>query len=304
MLGRQSENPYQRRRSFLIIVALLFVIATLLLLISRSDNPTFAKPRAAIDSVAAPVLGVLSMPIRGAETMASGVKDRTQIFAENTRLKAELERLRDVDMRAKALELKINRFEEILKTDIVDDIPADKIPARAVTETNGPFVRSALLNVGQIHGVEPGHAVMTTRGLYGHVIRRGKRSSRALLVNDLNSRIAVMSERSGARAILTGDNSNRPVLSFIAPDADWQIGDRIVSSGDEGVLPGGLPVGTVLAQSGKRYTVSLFAFSDPVDWVWIYPYTPIIAPENDPVDADEAAATGGPSGDAGGSGQR
>lgn len=268
------------------------------MLVARSESDAFAKPRAVIDNITAPVINVINMPIRGAERMISNMKARSETFEENERLRAEIARLKDVEIRAKALQDKINQFEEILKTDIVDDIPTLKIPARAVAETNGPFVRSALLNVGRNDGVSKGHAVMTTDGLYGHIVRVGNGSSRALLLNDLNSRIAVKSARSEARAILIGNNSATPSLSFIGPEADWKPGDGVVSSGDEGVLPAGLPIGQAVAAASERaFNVTLHTNKRAVDWVWVYPFTPIQEPDENP-DEDitaQAASNGGPS---------
>ena len=90
------------------------------------------------------------------------------------------------------------------------DIPAQKIVARSVSETNGPFAHSALINAGAAKGAAKGHAVMTVDGLYGHVVRVGQNSARVLLLNDLNSRISVMSHRSQSRAILVGNNKDLP----------------------------------------------------------------------------------------------
>lgn len=275
-----SENPYQRRRTFFTVVTVLFVVAILMMLISRSESDAYAKPRAFIDGITAPVVNLITMPIRGAENIGHNIRIRSNAVEENRRLKEEIARLKAIEMRANALNTKINRFEEILQTDIVDDIPVEKIPARAVSETNGPFVRSALLNAGRIKGIKPGHAVMTTDGLYGHIVRAGQRSSRALLLNDLNSRIAVKSERSDARAILTGNNSSIPRLSFVGPEADWAVGDRVVTSGDEGVFPAGLPIGeTQEGETNRKFSVSLYNVMQPIDWVWIYPYTPTPSPE-------------------------
>lgn len=287
-----SENAFQRRRTFLSIVTVLFVISILMMLVARSESEAFAKPRAAIDNITAPIINVMNMPIRGAETMVSNFKARSETYDENERLRAEIVRLRDVEIRAQALQAKINQFEEILKTDIVDDIPTLKIPARAVAETNGPFVRSALLNVGRNDGVKKGHAVMTTDGLYGHIVRVGNGSSRALLLNDLNSRIAVKSSRSEARAILIGSNSATPSLSFIGPEADWKAGDFVVSSGDEGVLPAGLPIGQAVKGASERaFNVTLHTDKRSVDWVWVYPFAPIEAPIETAAENQDAPTT-------------
>ena len=281
MMGN-SENPYQKRRTFFTVVTILLVLSVLTMLISRTDSDAYAKPRAFIDGVTTPVINLITMPIRGAEKIGHNFRIRSNAVEENQHLKTEIARLKGVEIRAKALSTKINRFEEILQTDIIDDIPVEKIPARAVSETNGPFVRSALLNAGRIQGIKPGHAVMTTNGLYGHIVRAGQRSSRALLLNDLNSRIAVKSERSDARAILTGNNSNIPQLSFVGPEADWAAGDRVVTSGDEGVFPAGLPIGeTKKGDANRKFGVSLYSAKQPIDWVWVYPYTPTLPPENE-----------------------
>jgi len=137
------------------------------------------------------------------------------------------------------LETVLNADIEVLNTD-------KRIAARAVSETRGPFVQSALINAGAAKGVAEGDAVMSVNGLYGRVVRTGQNASRVLLMTDLNSRIAVMSQRSRGRAILSGDNTGAPSLEF-RRDGDWQIGDRVVTSGDDGTLPRGLPIGEVYA---------------------------------------------------------
>ena len=74
--------------------------------------------------------------------------------------------------------MKLARFEQILGTDYGVEVPQQKIAARAVSEIDGPFVRAALINVGQRRGVKVGHAVITVDGLYGHVLKVGAKSSR------------------------------------------------------------------------------------------------------------------------------
>jgi rod shape-determining protein MreC len=52
--------------------------------------------------------------------------------------------------------------------------------------------------------------------------------------------------------MLSGDNSALPVLDFIEEPEEVRPGDRVVSSGDGGVFPAGLLVGSiVLARDGR-----------------------------------------------------
>ena len=131
---------------------------------------------------------------------------------------------------------------------------------------------------------------MTTDGLYGHIVSTGSVSSRVLLLNDLSSRISVMSQRSLGRAILVGNNTNSPKLAYVSRNTDWQAGDRVITSGDGGVLPRGLQIGTIALKKDNNFAVDLYYLNKPVDWVWVYPFTPIPVPEetlpNDQIDQD------------------
>jgi rod shape-determining protein MreC len=114
-------------------------------------------------------------------------------------------------------------------------------------------VRAVLVNAGSQQGVAKGQAVTDGRYVIGQVITAGRLSARILLITDLNSRVPVMIERSGDRAILAGDNSPLPSLKFLPVGAELHEGDRILTSGDGGVFPARLPVGeAVMTADGLR----------------------------------------------------
>ena len=62
---------------------------------------------------------------------------------------------------------------------------------------------------------------------------------------DINSRIPVMIQSTGDRAILKGDNSSRPRLEFLPGNSPISPGDWVVTSGHGGVYPPGIAVGAV-----------------------------------------------------------
>ncbi len=283
MVGNRGKSIQVKRQRARFVFILLFLVAFGLFFSSRNNNSMMNGPQAVVEDVAASVLQYLTMPLRGLESVSSTLSDRFKAHKQNEDLRQELARLSDIESRANALTHKLNSLETILSVEAGSGVPQQKIAARAVSESNGPFVRSALINAGSKKGVKFGDAVMTVNGLYGHVVRAGNNSSRVLKLEDLNSRIAVMSERSQARAILTGNNSRKPGLSFIADDADWQVGDVVVTSGDDGVLPAALPVGIVGKTPNDLYQVDLFVHQNFVDWVWVYPFQKTSPPEADAV---------------------
>ena len=287
MIGQDSDST----RISAITLVLAFLIAGILLVTDRGSERLMQQASLGAETGLAPVLTLLSKPLRAAENVSAGLTERSRAVEENKALREELYELREDKQRAMLVETKLKRLEQILSAQPGIDIPAKKIAARAVSEIDGPFVRSALINAGHRAGIRKGHPVMTVDGLYGHVLSTGPQSARVLKLGDLNSRISVMSARSEARAILSGNNSTLPVLAFVEDRADWRDGDEVLSSGDSGVLPQGLAIGTIKQKEDGSFAVKLNTAGKTVDWVWVYPYVPVVAPEEtEPSETEDDAS--------------
>ena len=117
--------------------------------------------------------------------------------------------------------------------------------ARVIANSGGGYVRAVMVNAGTEQGLSRGQAAITGAGLVGRLTEVGNRAARVLLLTDLNSRIPVVVEGSHVNAMLAGDNSERPRLIYASEPEALKIGDRIVTSGEGGIFPPGLPVGMV-----------------------------------------------------------
>jgi rod shape-determining protein MreC len=93
-----------------------------------------------------------------------------------------------------------------------------------------------------------------------------------LLLTDLNSRIPVVVENSRINAVLAGDNSERPRLIYIGEPDSVKIGDRVVSSGEGGVFPPGLPVGVVAALGPGGPRIETYAELSQLGYVLVVDY--------------------------------
>ena len=78
-------------------------------------------------------------------------------------------------------------------------------------------------------GLVDGWAVMDGLGLAGRIAGVGQRTARVVLLTDSASRVPVVIQPSGQRAMLSGDNSAFPLLDFIEDPDDLRPGDRVVS---------------------------------------------------------------------------
>ena len=74
-------------------------------------------------------------------------------------------------------------------------------------------------------------------------------------------------DRTDARAVMTGDGSSNPRLEFVRGTGSVQPGDRILSSGDGGGLPRGIPIGVAAKGVDGSWRVKLFSDRGAIDYV-------------------------------------
>jgi len=188
------------------------------------------------------------------------------------------------------------RYEELLR------MPADafgegadidnSIAAQLVLDSGGPFTRTLVANAGADHGVHVGYIAVNENGLIGRVVSVGARSSRILMLDDYNSRIPVMGEASRVRAVLAGQATRppdlythpfqmqAPRLDFIVGAQSLREGERVVTSGDGGLYPRGIPVGVARSSGDGQWRVALAASQRPIDFVRILPFIGVERPED------------------------
>jgi rod shape-determining protein MreC len=215
------------------------------MLLGRAETRLVEQARMVVVDAVTPILDVLARP---AATIAEGVehvRDLAALRAENSRLRDENVRLMHWQTVARRLEHE-NRSLRAQLNYVPDPDPAFAT-ARVVADTGGSFVHSLLINAGSRDGIRKGQAVVAGEVLVGRVAEVGLRASRILLLTDINSRIPVMIESSRTKAILTGDNSDRPKLSYLVGGITMSPGDRIITSGHGGAFPPGIPVGVISA---------------------------------------------------------
>lgn len=121
-----------------------------------------------------------------------------------------------------------------------------------------PFSHKVVINVGSNQNVVLGQAVIDASGLLGQVTRVFPYSSEVTLLTDQDLSIPIQIERNGLRAIAFGSGKSGMVdVPYLPANVDIKQGDKLVTSGIDGVYPVGLAVATV--ESVKSSPSSPFA---------------------------------------------
>ncbi len=223
-----------------------------LLLLGKADVLIVERLRIAVTDAVAPIIETLSRPAASVTEFVERVSTVRDMQAEITRLEAENKRLKEWQHVAARLETENKQLKALSR--FVPPPTADRIAARVIADSGGPFVRSVLINVGRRNGVRRGLAVTSDAGLIGSTVDVGEFHARVLLITDLNSQIPVIVESTRDPAVIAGDNTGRMKLLYLPQNANVSPGDKIVTSGHGGLFPPNLPVGVVTAagDSGAR----------------------------------------------------
>jgi len=257
-----------------VAVIIAAVIGVALLLGDRRETlqvQAYGVTKNVVDTLSAPVSSTLATPGRWTGNVFDLVRDYFLAGAQNHGLREEINELHAWQDKAIAVQNENQRLRAVLG--LKTDPPIPMVTAHVIADSRGPFADSRLANVGRELGVTVGNPVMSDRGLIGRVTGVGHDVSRILLLTDIASRTPVVIDRTNARAILSGDGGPNPKLAYMRGQEPVKIGDRVLTSGDGGVFPRGLPVGVAVQGFDGAWRVRLDADSSPIDFVRILLFT-------------------------------
>ena len=263
-------SPPRRAAVQRVALPLLVLVSATMVILGKADQVLFESLRVAVTDTASPALDVLSRPLGALGHLMDRARDFVAVYQNNARLAEENEKLLRWQQAAFRLASENARLRELLK--LTPEPATTFITARVIANSGGAYVRSLMIHAGSENGVERGQAAVTGEGLVGRVSEVGRQAARVLLVTDLNSRVPVIVEGPQQRALLTGDNSERPCLRYLNAGAEIKVGDRVVTSGQGGVFPPGLPVGVVASLDGEAPRVEPYVEMSRVEYLRVVDY--------------------------------
>jgi rod shape-determining protein MreC len=223
--------------------AALVVVCLVIIALSKTDSSLIERARTLTSDAMMPILRVLAQPIAAARDGLAAARQFVLVYQDNERLRQENALLLQWQDTARRLDAENRALREVTRFTPGGD--RWTITAQVVGASGGAFSRNLLIDRGAVDGVAKGQAALFGTALIGRVEEVGQRTARILLLTDPNSRIPVAVGLAHERAILAGDNSELPVLRYLAPNPTVHAGDRLVTSGDGGVFPPDLDIGVV-----------------------------------------------------------
>ncbi len=237
---------------------LIFLCLTLVFL-GKLDLVAIRNIKAFLSDFLAPATFALNKPVNEIAGVFEDVKSAGSLREENIRLKSEVRKLKVINSKSSSQELELLELRQLLKV-----LPEEKnkiITGRAITAPGGVFANTVLINAGENYGIKVGQPAISSLGLVGYVVNVGLKTSRILLLIDINSMIPAYLTNSNWPAVVQGQSGKLLKLKFLSSKAEPVDGEVVQTSGHGGRLPSGINIGKIVKSfSGKFYVKPVVDF--------------------------------------------
>jgi rod shape-determining protein MreC len=165
------------------------------------------------------------------------------IRRDNETLTSEMERLQVTLQQERALAARTEKLQQLL--DLRTQTPLATTAAEIIGGSPSPDFRTVTLGKGTRDGLKRDMAVIAPAGVVGRVIMPSRDAAKVQLLIDRNAAAGAMVERSRAQGIVIGTGTDRLRMEYASSSADIRVGDRVVTSGIDGIYPKGFTIGQI-----------------------------------------------------------
>ena len=235
----------------------LIVLSIVLLFFETIDTKPLNYFRAFIKDVIYRGALVVSAPSKSINNFTDFVKEHVHLYDDYSKLKKENNELKNKISETHFLEFENTQLRKLIEEQVSST--SNLMSARVMLDKQSPYLNSFIINIGSNKNIKNGMAALDGKNFIGRIVDVNFFSSRVLLVSDLNSKIPVITEPSAHHAILNGHGKNEPTLEYLPENHNIQDGDKVYTSGKEGIFSPGIPIGKVKIENN---IIKVLLFSD------------------------------------------
>jgi len=274
--GRKGEM-FKRTHYIALILAVLGVAV-----IFKLPARTVGRLKLAISGLYLPFFGLTGSAHELADKTGNALLSKQELLRRNQQLRRENQQLR----------FQLQQLEEAwrengrLRQQLAWPKPAhwNFRLARVIGRDPANWWRSIQIDAGARDGLRPNLPVLTSDGLTGNLVGRiqtlGETRSQVILLGDPNLRVAAQVLPTAETGVIfpdaTGPSENNMVqLGFLPGNSSVRPGQMVVTWGEGGVFPAGLPIGKIVDTRSKDFGVStearvqLLANLSSLEEVWV-----------------------------------
>ena len=263
------------------LLTLVFV-SIFIILLSSLDLKAIRYLKIGISEIVYRSSFVVSIPENLIKNTFIDVADYTTFFKDYKKKETELENLKSNYVSSEIIQYENKELKELIN-DYVSS--SNKILAKIIVDHDSPFLKSIIINKGSKDNIIIGTNIYDQAYLVGRVIEVNYKTSRVLLLSDLNSNIPVTIAPQNIQAIVTGAGDNFGLIKYIKSGQTEELtGDSIVyTSGTGAIFKSGVPIGKLKPSqdnSSTEYNVEFYSDFSQLKYVFAEIVTKTEVPQN------------------------
>jgi len=256
--------------------------------------------------VSAAVGTVLSPLQKGVSVVTNKVGHLVDHFQNYDEMETENKQLREkvaqLEQQVRDAQVALDENERLrVLTGLVEANPTFHYDmAEVIARSPGQWATTISIDKGSLAGVSENDLVVTAEGMVGYVSMVAPTYSKVTTVLDTNMHAGALVTRTRESGIAQGDyelmGSGMLRLSYLGKDSDVVIGDTVQTSGEGGIFPKGIMIGTVervmIEENGMDNYAVIRPFVDPATVTDVYVITDVTSGQvqsTDQAAADAAA---------------
>ena len=254
-----AKGTQQRFSLFVLIILSIFFI-----FIEKIETKPLNSARSIIKDTIYRGSLIVSLPKKNLINFFDYTKSHLNLYKNYNLLKVENNKLKNDISKSNFLELENSQLRKLIEEQVSSS--SNLVSARVMLDKQSPYLNSFIINSGSNKSIKNGMAALDGANFIGRVVDVNFFSSRILLVSDLNSKIPAITEPSGFHAIISGHGKNEPTLEYLPENHNVKSGDKVYTSGKEGIFSPGIPIGEIKIEN-NLVKVLLFSDLDQITFV-------------------------------------
>ena len=240
-----SPPPFFKRGPAPLVRLFFFASLSLALLVIDARFRYVEGLRSWLALAAYPLQRLGTAPVDLASRVGEYFSTQAQLVADNEQLRAKALAYSQDAQRFQAAQAEAEQLRRLIGA--AERLAVRATPAEVLYVGRDPYSHKVFIDRGAAQGVRPGSPVADEEGVVGQVTRVHPLVSEVTLLTDRDHAIPVQVVRNGLRAVAFGGGASGMLeLRFMSAVTDIQNGDRLVTSGIDGIYPAGLPVASVV----------------------------------------------------------
>jgi len=239
----------------------LLLVSAFIILLSNLDFKVVRYLKIGINEVVYRSSFIVSIPENFIKKTFIGISDYSSFYNDYRSNREELN-----DLKSKEISNEIVKFENKELKELINDYvsSSDKILAKIIVDHQSPYLRSIIINKGSKDNIKIGTNIYDQSYLVGRVIEVNYKTSRVLLLSDLNSNVPVTIVPQNTQAILTGNGDKNGQIKYIKSSLSGELSEEsiVYTSGTGAIFKSGVPVGKLRIIKDQTIKLNVEFYSD------------------------------------------